>query len=105
MAASTYRTQIADRRRKQLLDSFAGINVLPSTCTVPMRILQLQRDKCADMADYADAISADASLSAKLLALTNSAAFRPCRLAGTVRSPRARRRRRPTGTRDSDERH
>src|SRR6476620_428983 len=77
MAASNYRTQIADRRRKQLLDAFVGINVLPSTCTVPMRVMQLQRDSCAQMADYAEAISADASLSAKLLALTNSAAFSP----------------------------
>jgi diguanylate cyclase (GGDEF)-like protein len=76
---SSFRTQLADRRRKQLSDAIAELRLLPTTVSVPMRILQLQRDPAAGLADFANALLADPSLTTKVLALANSAACAPAR--------------------------
>ena len=76
---SSFRTQLADRRRKQLSDAVAELRLLPTTVAVPMKILQLQRDPNAGLADFGKALSADPSLTTKVLALANSAACAPTR--------------------------
>src|SRR5688500_6110100 len=73
--ASSFRTQLADRRRRQLSDDVAELRLLPTTVAVPMKILQLQRDASSTMADYGAALAADPSLTSEVLALANSAAF------------------------------
>jgi len=77
MANTSFRTQLADRRRRQLSDAVAELRLLPTTVAVPMKVLQLQRNPLATMADYAAALAADPSLTSKVLALANSAAFAP----------------------------
>ena len=74
---SSFRTQLADRRRKQIAEAVADLRLLPTTVSVPMKILQLQRDPSASLADFGRALSADASLTTKVLALANSAACAP----------------------------
>ena len=76
---STFRTQLADRRRKQLSDAVAELRLLPTTVSVPMKILQLQRDPAATVADFGTALLADPSLTTKVLALANSASCAPAR--------------------------
>ena len=76
---STFRTQLADRRRRQLSDAVADLRLLPTTVSVPMKILQLQRDPNAGVADFGRALSADPSLTTKVLGLANSAACAPTR--------------------------
>ena len=76
---STFRTQLADRRRKQLSDAIAELRLLPTTVSVPMKILQLQRDPAATVADFGTALLADPSLTTKVLALANSASCAPAR--------------------------
>lgn len=71
--APSFRTQLADRRRKQLSDAVAELGLLPTTVSVPMKILQLQRDPAAKLPDFGAALSADPSLTSKVLALANSA--------------------------------
>lgn len=77
--SSSFRTQLADRRRRQLSDAVAELRVLPTTVGVPMRILQLQRDAKSTLADFGAALSADPSLTSKVLGLANSAACAPGR--------------------------
>jgi diguanylate cyclase (GGDEF)-like protein len=74
MTQSAFRTQLADRRRKQLSDAVAELKLLPTTVSVPMRILHLQRDPGSKLADYSAALAADPSLVSKVLGLANSAA-------------------------------
>lgn len=77
--SSSFRTQLADRRRRQLSDAVAELRVLPTTVAVPMRILQLQHDPKSSLADFGAALSADPSLTSKVLGLANSAACAPGR--------------------------
>ena len=79
MTQSAFRTQLADRRRKQLSDAVAELRLLPTTVSVPIRILQLQRDPDSRLADYSATLAADPSLVSKVLALANSAACAPGR--------------------------
>lgn len=79
MAARRTITPIAAHRREQLLASVSQIALLPSTLGVPMRLLELQRDQTATMDKFADAVSCDPSLVAKILGLVNSAAFKPAK--------------------------
>ena len=79
MSTSSFRTQLADRRRKQLSDAVAELRLLPTTVSVPMKILQLQRDPNAKVADFGNALLADPSLTTKVLALANSASCAPAR--------------------------
>jgi diguanylate cyclase (GGDEF)-like protein len=72
-------TQLAARRREQLLSGARAIALLPSTLVVPMRVLQLHRRDAADLAEYAEVLVADPSLVAKVLGLVNSPAFAPAR--------------------------
>lgn len=76
---SSFRTQLADRRRKQLSEAVADLRLLPTTVSVPMKILQLQRDPASTLADFGKALLADPSLTSKVLALANSAACAPTR--------------------------
>lgn len=80
MTQSTFRSQLVDRRRKQLSDAVAELRLLPTTVSVPMRILQLQRDPNSKLADYGAALAADPSLVSKVLGLANSAACTPGRV-------------------------
>ena len=77
MSQSAFRTQLADRRRRQLSDAIAELRLLPTTVSVPMKILQLQRGGTATLADFGVALSADPSLTTKVLGLANSAACAP----------------------------
>jgi HD-like signal output (HDOD) protein len=70
---------IAAHRREQLLAAISQIAMLPSTLAVPMRLLELQRDKTTTMDKFAAAVSCDPSLVAKILGLVNSAAFKPAK--------------------------
>jgi len=79
MNQSTFRTQLADRRRKQLSDAVGELRLLPTTVSVPMKILQLQRDPASKLSDFGAALSADPSLVSKVLGLANSAACAPGR--------------------------
>ena len=79
MPPSSFRTQLADRRRRQLSDAIAELRLLPTTVSVPMKILQLQRDAGTRLADYGAALAADPSLVSKVLGLANSAACAPGR--------------------------
>ena len=79
MPPSSFRTQLADRRRRQLSDAVGELRLLPTTVSVPMKILQLQRDPATRLVDYGAALSADPSLTSKVLGLANSAACAPGR--------------------------
>lgn len=79
MTNSSFRTQLADRRRKQLLDAVAELRLLPTTVSVPMKILQLQRNPTTHLSEYCAALVTDPSLTSKVLALANSAALAPGR--------------------------
>ena len=52
-----------------------SLSYLPTTVAVAMKFIELGRDPQVDPAEYAKVISADSSLSAKLLALANSSWF------------------------------
>ena len=79
MTTSAFRTQLADRRRRQLSDAIGELRLLPTTVSVPMKILQLQRSATAKLSEFGTALSADPSLTGKVLALANSAACTPGR--------------------------
>ena len=79
MSNSSFRTQLADRRRRQLSDAVGELRLLPTTVSVPMKILQLQRNPQTGLADFGAALSADPSLTSKVLGLANSAACAPGR--------------------------
>lgn len=79
MTNTLYRSQLADRRRKQLLDAVAELRLLPTTVSVPMKILQLQRNPNTHLSEYCAALVTDPSLTSKVLALANSAALAPGR--------------------------
>ncbi len=55
--------------------AIASADNLPSIPGVAMEILRISRDPDAELEDYADAISRDPALSAKLLKLSNSSMF------------------------------
>jgi diguanylate cyclase (GGDEF)-like protein len=65
------------RRRKSVDDVIESLRILPTSVTVPMRVLQLQRSDTASVKDFADALMTDPALAAKVLAMVNSAAFHP----------------------------
>lgn len=79
MAAAKTIPPIAAHRREQLLASLSQIALMPSTLAVPMKLLELQRDKTTTMDKFAAAVSCDPSLVAKILGLVNSAAFKPAK--------------------------
>jgi diguanylate cyclase (GGDEF)-like protein len=64
-------------RRQAIERTLAGLKLLPSNSAVAMKVLELKRRHDAGAADFAIAISADAALSTKILAVANSAAFAP----------------------------
>ncbi len=69
----------ADERSRRVLDMIADLDVLPTTATIPLRLLKLQRDSRAGITDFADVLAADPSLCTKVLGLVNSAWFSPVR--------------------------
>src|SRR5947209_12380792 len=71
-AVTGYKLQVAERRRQQLLQVVSGMRVLPTSSVVPMRVLHLQRQAGANLADFAEALAADVGLAAKLLAIANA---------------------------------
>ncbi|HWB53946.1 MAG TPA: HDOD domain-containing protein, partial [Tepidisphaeraceae bacterium] len=52
-----------------------GLSYLPTTTAVAMKFIELGKDPDAEPSDYAKVISSDASLSSKILALSNSSWF------------------------------
>ena len=79
MPTTSFRTQLADRRRRQLSDAVGELRLLPISVSVPMKILLLQRNPATSLADYGVALSADPSLTSKVLGLANSPASAPAR--------------------------
>jgi diguanylate cyclase (GGDEF)-like protein len=75
MAQDSYRSQLVEKRRQQLLEIVSGLQILPTTIGVPMRVLQLQRSGSASAADFSEALAADPGLCTKVLRLANSASF------------------------------
>lgn len=57
---------------QQVRDRIDSLSYLPTTAAVAMKFVELGKDPDAEPADYAKVISADSSLSSKLLALANS---------------------------------
>lgn len=55
-----------------LAEQIAALAYLPTTAAVALKFVELGRDPDAEPADYARVISADSSLSSKLLSLANS---------------------------------
>jgi diguanylate cyclase (GGDEF)-like protein len=78
-APNTIRSPLTQRRRRSVDEAIDSLRILPTSVTVPMRVIQLQRSETASVRDYADALIADPALAAKVLALVNSAAFHPTR--------------------------
>ncbi len=62
---------------EKILAMIEGIVVMPTTASIPLRILELQRVPTANNAHYAEALKADPSLCTRLLAFANSAWFHP----------------------------
>jgi diguanylate cyclase (GGDEF)-like protein len=56
-----------------------SMEILPTTMAVPFRVMQLRQDPAAGARDFAEVLMADPSLSARILALVNSAWFSPSR--------------------------
>ena len=52
-----------------------GLSYLPTTAAVAMKFMELGKNPDAEPSDYAKVISSDASLSSKILALSNSSWF------------------------------
>ncbi len=61
-----------ERKVRQRIE---GLSYLPTTAGVAIKFIELGRDPDADPADYAKVISADSSLSSKLISLANSSWF------------------------------
>ncbi len=69
----------AERRHQETLSKIQHLEVLPTTCSIPLRMLELQRSSSASVAQFAEALTWDASLCTKVLGLANSAWFSPTR--------------------------
>lgn len=74
-SAEVSRVEHPVERAGVLQARIAGIGYLPTTIDVAMKLISLGKDQNASPADYAQLISADAGLSAKVLALANSSWF------------------------------
>ena len=66
MSGQNHRTRLVEKRRADLIQLVSGLNLLPSTYGVPIRILQLHRSGTAAINDFADALAADPGLAAQL---------------------------------------
>ncbi|HUB25877.1 MAG TPA: HDOD domain-containing protein [Tepidisphaeraceae bacterium] len=60
---------------QQVRTRIQGLSYLPTTAAVAMKFMELGKDPEAEPSDYAKVISSDASLSSKILALSNSSWF------------------------------
>jgi diguanylate cyclase (GGDEF)-like protein len=58
--------------QRQIQARIDSLSYLPTTAAVAIKFVELGKDSLAEPADYAKVISADSSLSSKLLALANS---------------------------------
>lgn len=61
--------------QQQIRARIESLSYLPTTVAVAMKFIELGKDPQADPRDYAKVISADSSLSSKILALANSSWF------------------------------
>ncbi len=68
-----------DRRHQVVADLLENITALPTTATIPLKLLQLQRSRSSSLAQFADILAADPCLCGKVLSLANSAWFSPPR--------------------------
>ncbi|MBK8915713.1 MAG: diguanylate cyclase [Phycisphaerales bacterium] len=71
-----------DARIESLLDS---LEILPTSLVSAARVLDLTNDSDSDMSDFADAVGIDPALTAKVLALVNSAFYGVSRTVTNVR--------------------
>ena len=68
-----FRTRTAERRFDALRALVDGLDVLPTTARLPMRILELHRDPSSTLEQFGEALMADPSLATRVLGLANSA--------------------------------
>lgn len=64
-------------RASRTIDLISEIETLPGILDTPMRILALKRNPNTSARDFADVLSRDASLAAKVLAMANSTWYAP----------------------------
>jgi len=72
-------TDQPERRRQDLIRTIENLEVLPTLASIPLRILQLQRNPSAKISDFVEVLSADVALCTKVLSFANSAWFTPAR--------------------------
>jgi diguanylate cyclase (GGDEF)-like protein len=73
-STSTTTTNSSDMET-QIRKRIQALSYLPTTAAVAMKFMELGKDPEAEPSDYAKVISSDASLSSKILALSNSSWF------------------------------
>src|SRR5437867_7142836 len=66
-----------EARHQAVLRVIEQLDVLPTTVNVPMRLLQLQCSRTACAKEIAEVLSANPSLTSKVLGLANSSYFAP----------------------------
>jgi len=66
------RNPSAEDLQRRVMERIDTLSYLPTTAAVAMKFVELGKNPDAEPADYAKVISADSSLSSKLLALANS---------------------------------
>ena len=72
--------------QQQIRARIESLSYLPTTVAVAMKFVELGKDPQADPSDYAKVISADSSLSSKILALANSSWFGVRNKVATIRA-------------------
>src|SRR4051794_6655080 len=77
MSDRVFPSKLVENRHVRMTALLQALEVLPTSMNVPMRVLALQRSPSSTMSQFADAISSDASLASKVLAMANSAWFSP----------------------------
>jgi diguanylate cyclase len=78
-AQDTKSSPLVESRRQRVEQALTELKLLPTCAAVPMKVLEMKRRQSAGAAEFALVISADPALSAKVLAMANSAAFSPRR--------------------------
>jgi HD-like signal output (HDOD) protein len=66
-----------EARHQRVLRIIEQLDVLPTTVNVPMRLLQLQCSRSGGATEIAEVLSANPSLTSKILGLANSSYFAP----------------------------
>ncbi len=72
-------TEGVEQRRQAVLTMVESLDVLPTTTSIPVRLLELQRSRSASASQFAQVLAADPCLCTKVLGFANSAWFSPTR--------------------------